>query len=98
MPGPEFWQLQLLRQKEYEAAASARMGPRLCDFRFQKIPEAAVFRFQKIPEAAVNPDATVFTSGSVNTSATRNTLGARPKLQTGRPLFKGPKKKGVSFG
>ena len=87
MPGPEFWQLQLLRQKEYEAAASARMGPRLCDF-----------RFQKIPEAAVNPDATVSTSGSVNTSATRNTLGARPKLQTGRPLFKGPKKKGVSFG
>jgi len=47
----------------------------------------------------LNPDAAVpvFTPGSVNTNAARNPQGARPKSQTGRLLFKRPKKKGASL-
>ena len=50
------------------------------------------------PSSNLNPNAAVFTPGSVETNAVGNTLGARPKIQTGRPLFKRPKKKGASLG
>ena len=46
----------------------------------------------------LNPDAAAFTPGSVSANARSNVLGARPRLQTGRKLFKRPKKTGAFLG
>jgi len=62
--------------RQEESESHPRSEPRIERGEIQKV------RFQKISEAAVNPNAAVSTLGSLNTSATRNMLGARTKLET----------------